>query len=86
MKYPYLQFRNLRVWLLRRRLRQMGFREVADRTSAETLLHLQMDSTETQRLILDCIKIGLMAVAVLSMWLFFWTSLAGAHPNCRASA
>jgi hypothetical protein len=71
MKYPYLQFRNLRVWLLRRRLRQMGFREVADRASAQTLLRLQMDASNSQRLILDWIKIGLITVAVLSMWLIF---------------
>jgi hypothetical protein len=69
MKRLYLQYLNLRVWFLRRRLREMGFREVADQTTAETLLRLQMEATDTQRLFLDCIKIGLMVLAVVSLWL-----------------
>ena len=69
MKRLYLQYLNLRAWFLRRRLREMGFREVADRMTAETLLRLQMEATDAQRLFLDCIKIGLMAVAVAILWL-----------------
>jgi hypothetical protein len=70
MKRLYHQYRQLRVWFLRRRLRQMGFREVADLKLAETLVRLQMDPSEPQRLLLEGIKVAL-AVAVAGVGLIF---------------
>jgi len=72
MKYLYLQILHLRVWLLQWRLRTMGFRKIADRTSARTLLHLPKANLEQEKLILDWIKVGLTVVAILSMWIIFW--------------
>ena len=72
MNYLYLQFVNLRVWLLRRHLRKMGFSAIAQQTSARTLLHLPKAHFEQEKLILDWIKVVLTAFAIVSMWLIFW--------------
>lgn len=71
MKRLYFQYFNLRVWCLRRRLRQMGFRDVPDQKTAETLVRLQMEPSDAQKLLLDFIKFGLMAAAVASVGLIF---------------
>jgi len=71
MKRLYLKYINLRVWFLRHRLRQMGFSDVPDQKTAETLVRLQMEPCDAQRLLLDLIKIGLMAAAVASVGLIF---------------
>lgn len=75
MKYLYLQFLRVRVWLLRRRLRRMGFREAADRTNAQTLLHLKMDHARRPNRILRWIEIGLLIVG-LAIWLIFYLRIA----------
>ena len=72
MKHLHPQLHNLRVWLLRRRLRRLGFREVADQVSAETLMRLEMETSHEIRCIFRWFKIGLTAVVILSMWLIFW--------------
>ena len=71
MQYLYLQFLYLRVWFLRRRLRRMGFPAIANQTIARTLLYLPKAYFEQEKLILDWIKVGLAAIAILSMWLIF---------------
>jgi hypothetical protein len=76
MKRLYRQYLNLRVWFLRRRLRQMGFRDVPDQKTAETLVRLQMEPSDAQRLLLDFIKFGLMAAAVASIGLIVGLRLA----------
>ena len=75
MKYLYLQFLRLRVWLLRRRLRRMGFREAADKTHGQTLLHLKMEHAQRPNRILRWIEIGLLIVG-LAIWLLFYLRIA----------
>ena len=79
MKYLYLQFLRLRVWLLRRRLRRMGFRDAADRTHGQTLLHLKMDHAKRPSRILRWIEIGLLIVG-LAIWLIFYLRIVGPIP------
>ena len=75
MKYLYLQILRLRVWLLRRRLRRMGFREAADRTNAQTLLHLKMDHAKRPTRILRWIEVAIL-IAGLAIWLIFYLRIA----------
>lgn len=79
MKFLYLQFLRLRVWMLRRRLRRMGFRAAADRTHAHTLLHLKMDRAQRPNRVLRWIEIGLLIVG-FALWLIFYLRIAGPIP------
>jgi len=63
---------NLRFWLIRRWLRQMGFREIADHASAETLLLLEKENSQEFNRIFRWFNIGLFAVVILNMWLIVW--------------
>ena len=75
MKYLYLQFLKLRVWFLRRRLRRLGFRDAADRTNAQTLLHLKMEHGKRPNRILRWLEIGLL-ITGLAIWLTFYLRIA----------
>ena len=68
MKYLYLRYLNFRLWLIRRRLRRMNLH------SGSAPYHMKshsVTSVDEQRLALDWIKIGMIASAVLSMWVIF---------------
>ena len=72
MKHLYHPFLNLRVWLLRRRLRQMGFREIAEQVSAETLMRMEKGAYREFNHTFRWLKIGLPVVVVLILWLNGW--------------
>jgi hypothetical protein len=78
MQHLDLQLRNLRVRLIRRRLRQMGFREIADEASAETLLLLERDNSHEFNRNSRWLRIGLTFLVVLILGLSFWL-----HPPQR---
>ena len=68
MKYLYLRYLNFRLWLIRRRLRRMNLH------SGSAPYHMKshsVTSVDEQRLALDWIKVGMIASAVLSMWVIF---------------
>ena len=67
MKYLYLQVLRLRVWILRRRLRQMGFREAAERTNADTILRLQKGFCSEPRRYLRWLELAVL-IAGLVIW------------------
>jgi dolichol kinase len=75
MKRLYLHYLNLRVWLLRRRLRQMAFRENAGKMNEAALLRFHLEAASVQWLIIEGIKIALMAIAIACMWLIFFLLL-----------
>ncbi len=68
MKYLYLQILRLRVWILRRRLRQMGFREAAERTNADTIIRLQRNFCSEPRRYLRWLELAVL-IAGLVIWL-----------------
>lgn len=70
MKYLYLQFLRLRVWILRRRLRAMGFRDAADRANAETILRLQADLSHEPTRHFRWFEIIFMILGIF-VWLIF---------------
>jgi hypothetical protein len=76
MKYFYLRYLNFRLWRLRRRLRRLGFTEVASKVDQRIF-----DHPPDSRKILDCIKIAVGAIAIISMWLIFFL-----HQNGTAEA
>jgi hypothetical protein len=67
MKYLQLQILKVRVWMLRRRLRSMGFREVADRTVPQTLLRLKIERVERPNQVMRWLEIGLL-ITGLALW------------------
>lgn len=72
MKYLYLQILRLRVWMLRRRLRKMGFRDVADNTSPEMIARLLADLPRRPRTRMPWMKalpvlIGLMVCIAIDL-------------------
>ena len=72
MKFLHRQLLNLRVWLIRHQLRQIGFRNFADVASAEMILHLKLKPPyETTRTIRR-LKILLTIEVFLLLWLHFW--------------
>ena len=71
MKHLYHPFLNLRVWLLRRRLRQMGFREIAEQVSVETLMRMEKGASREFNHTFRWLKIGLTVVVFLFLWLDF---------------
>jgi hypothetical protein len=70
MKYLHLQILRLRVWILRRRLREMGFREAADRTTPETILRLQADLSHGPKRHFRWFEIIFMILGIF-VWLIF---------------
>ncbi len=77
MKYLYLQFLRLRVWILRRRLRQMGFREAANRTSPEILVRLEKVQPPASVRLLHWLRIVLLVAGIL-IWLLCFLRLGEA--------
>jgi hypothetical protein len=79
MKYLYLRYLNFRLWLIRRRLRRMGFTATPVATPPR-LKSRQMPTIPTlnrkaERL--DHIKIGIACFGVASMWLIFFLRQSG---------
>jgi hypothetical protein len=70
MKYLYLYYLNLRLWALRRRLRRLRPQAPVYRSRPERDVFLPEDF-EIQRLLLDWIKVGLLAASLVSFWLIF---------------
>jgi hypothetical protein len=70
MKYLYLYYLNLRLWALRRRLRRLRPQAPVYRTRPERSV-FQPEDFEIQRLLLDWIKVGLLAASLVSFWLIF---------------
>jgi hypothetical protein len=75
MKYLYLYYLNLRLWALRRRLRRLRPQAPVYRTRPERSV-FQPEDFEIQRLLLDWIKVGLLAASLVSFWLIFGLRLA----------
>jgi hypothetical protein len=67
MKYLYLQYLKVRVWMLRRRLRRLGFRDVAENTPPLTLLRLKIEHVERPSQIMRWLEIGLL-ITGLALW------------------
>jgi hypothetical protein len=72
MKHLYHPFLNLRVWLLRRRLRQMGFREIAEQVSVETLMRMEKGASREFNHTFRWLQILLTIEVVLLLSLHFW--------------
>jgi hypothetical protein len=68
MKYLYLQYLKVRVWLLRRRLRRLGFRDVANTTHPLTLLRLKIEHVGRPNRLIRWLEVGLLLIG-LAIWL-----------------
>jgi hypothetical protein len=70
MKYLYLQVLRFRVWTLRRRLRQMGFRDAADRTTPETIIRLRVNLSDSPKRHLRWFELVFIILGIF-VWLIF---------------
>lgn len=74
MKYLYLRYLNFRLWLIRRRLRRMGFTATPVATppglKSGQMPTIPILNRQAERL--DYIKIGIACFGVASMWLIFF--------------
>jgi hypothetical protein len=68
MKYLYLQYLKVRVFMLRRRLRRLGFRDVAENTHPLTLLRLKIEHVPKPSQIMRWLEIALL-ITGLAVWL-----------------
>ena len=68
MKYLYLQYLKVRVWMLRRRLRRLGFRDVAENTHPLTLLRLKIERVERPSPVRRWLEMGIL-ITGLAIWL-----------------
>lgn len=77
MKHLHLLLLKLRIWVLRRHLRKMGFRQMAAQIAPGALL--QLLKKEDQQLVRQGTKLGFAAALVLMIGLIVWLRTLEPH-------